>query len=305
MTEVVQTLEFNVERIRSDSREVEEQAKKVQGRIHRALASHKWLIMAMRGRSIVDRTVVWRPGAVLIVATICGGLGTVFYPSMLLFLVGFVVGLGVTVFLLLYPTDVVVLKKTQEIESELPGLQTQRSDCSSRLQVLKALLDTETKRLELARVEAEREAIEATSSHRRGLLLAENWRAMRSVEFEKYLERVFLELGYGVETTRVTGDQGIDLIVSNRGKRIAIQVKGYLDSVSNSAVQEAFAGMAFYKCQGCAVITNSRFTRSAIELAESVNCKLVMEESLPKLVKGEIDLWEMCFAVPNSGTAAL
>ena len=122
---------------------------------------------------------------------------------------------------------------------------------------------------------------------------------MRSVEFETFLERVFTELGYTVETTKVTGDQGLDLIVSHRNKRIGIQVKGYLNSVKNDAVQQAYAGMAYYNCDAAAVITNSRFSSSASKLANSIGCKLIDEDSLPSLVLGKIDLWSMCFGEGN------
>ena len=58
--------------------------------------------------------------------------------------------------------------------------------------------------------------------------------------------------------------------------RIAVQAKGYVESVGNGAVQEALAGMAFYKCQRCAVITNSRFTASR-GLAGRINCILMVQ----------------------------
>ncbi len=69
-----------------------------------------------------------------------------------------------------------------------------------------------------------------------GELFARNGRAMRSEEFEQFLREVFLALGYEVAMTKVTGDQGIDLIVSRDGMRIAVQVNGYFSSVGNEAV---------------------------------------------------------------------
>jgi hypothetical protein len=48
--------------------------------------------------------------------------------------------------------------------------------------------------------------------------------------------------------------------------------------------------MAFRKCQGCAVITNSRFTPSAIVLAQSTGCILVHEHNFRDFVFGTFDL---------------
>ncbi len=120
-----------------------------------------------------------------------------------------------------------------------------------------------------------------------------NWRAMRSVEFENFLQEVFEALGYNVEETPTSGDQGVDLLVVKHGWRIAVQVKGYLHSVSNSAVQEAFAGMAHYGCNACAVATNSLFTPSARELAASTGCLLIDEENIVDVIMGRKDLLQL------------
>jgi restriction system protein len=132
--------------------------------------------------------------------------------------------------------------------------------------------------------------------YRLGQLAAENWKAMRGGELEAFLERVFAELQYSVERTGQAGDQGVDLIVAKDGHRIAVQVKGYVDSVPNTAIQEAFTGMAFYRCDACAVITNSRFTSGGRSIAGSVGCALIDEYRLPALIMGQIDLWEEALA---------
>ncbi len=98
-----------------------------------------------------------------------------------------------------------------------------------------------------------------------------------------------MELGYKVEATKVTGDQGADLILSKADLRIAVQVKGYFSSVANSAVQEAFAGMAYYKCHFCAVVTNSRFTPAAKDVARNIGCALIDEDTLPEVILGRTD----------------
>jgi restriction system protein len=119
-------------------------------------------------------------------------------------------------------------------------------------------------------------------------LLRENWRAMRDVEWEQFLARAFRLLGATVETARVIGDQGVDFVVEKGSLRYAIQAKGYHNSVGNAAVQAAVAGMAHYRCNACAVITNSRFTASAEELAASNRCKLIGAEQIPALVLGKL-----------------
>jgi HJR/Mrr/RecB family endonuclease len=130
--------------------------------------------------------------------------------------------------------------------------------------------------------------IQELLSSTRYLLQATDWRVLRGIPFEKFLADVFEFLGYRVETTKASGDQGIDLIVTGKGRRIAIQAKGYEGSVGNGSVQEAYTGAKFYDCPDCVVITNSRFTSGAAEVARRVECKLIDGDRIPDLIDGHI-----------------
>jgi restriction endonuclease Mrr len=122
-------------------------------------------------------------------------------------------------------------------------------------------------------------------------LRSTDWRALQAIPFESFLAEVFLEWGYEVETTKVSGDQGVDLIISKDGIRTAIQAKGYLSStVGNDAVQQAHTGKAIYRCHRCAVITNSTFTASARQTAAAVGCLLIDGESIPLLIEGQLQI---------------
>jgi HJR/Mrr/RecB family endonuclease len=121
-------------------------------------------------------------------------------------------------------------------------------------------------------------------------LLRQPWRQLRGYEFEHFLAEVLTELGHPVNQVGQSGDQGVDLLTVIEGRRVAIQAKGYESSVGNDAVQQAFAGMAFHNCQRCVVITNSRFTASAVALAGRVGCVLVHEHNFDQFVLGELPL---------------
>jgi restriction system protein len=130
--------------------------------------------------------------------------------------------------------------------------------------------------------------LEALLANRRYRLAQYDWRSLRGTPFEDFLAEVFTELGYSVQKTKVTGDQGVDLILSGKRSRIAVQTKGYAESVGNGAIQEAYAGMAFYECDRCVAVTNSSFTAAARELAEKVGCVLIDGHMIPELIKGRI-----------------
>ena len=77
-----------------------------------------------------------------------------------------------------------------------------------------------------------------------------------------------------VEVTKKSGDQGIDILAEKDGVKYAIQCKYYTSPVGNNAVQEAFAGKAFYGCHVAVVMTNSTFSDSARQLASQLGVVL-------------------------------
>lgn len=108
--------------------------------------------------------------------------------------------------------------------------------------------------------------------------------AMDGFAFEGFLVDMFRHLGYDVEETRKSQDQGADLFVSRFGKRIVIQAKNYKDNVGNAAIQQALSAKSFFDCDEAMVITNSYFTRSATELAEKTNVRLIDRDGLQKYI---------------------
>lgn len=87
-------------------------------------------------------------------------------------------------------------------------------------------------------------------------------------EFERFCAQLLSKRGYeDVMVTQGSGDQGIDIIAYKDGIKYGIQCKCYSSAVGNKAVQEVFAGKAFYQCHVGIVITNNYFSDSAIALA--------------------------------------
>lgn len=64
------------------------------------------------------------------------------------------------------------------------------------------------------------------------------WRSLRGTDLENAVARLFLERGWDVGTTALTGDGGIDLILRRGAREICVQCKGYAKPVSVAAVRE-------------------------------------------------------------------
>lgn len=104
--------------------------------------------------------------------------------------------------------------------------------------------------------------------------------AMDGFQFENFLVKIFQTMGYDVKETKRTQDQGADLFVTRFDKNMVIQAKNYSGSVGNSAVQQVISAKTFYGCDEAMVVTNSYFTKSAKELADSAMVRLIDRDEL-------------------------
>lgn len=110
-------------------------------------------------------------------------------------------------------------------------------------------------------------------------------RVMTGVQFENWLEEQIQSAGFRVRPTRVTGDQGADLLVEVPVGLMVVQAKRYGRPVGNGAVQEVYAAKGFYRAKKAAVVTNSTFTKSARELAQRLNVELVEGKEVQRVVE--------------------
>ena len=66
---------------------------------------------------------------------------------------------------------------------------------------------------------------------------------MTGEDFELYVAQMLGKIGfYNIQTTKGSGDQGVDILAEKEGMKYAFQCKRYDKPVGNNAVQEVFAG---------------------------------------------------------------
>ena len=240
-------------------------------------------------RRQIHRSPVGAVGIVIVFTAVC--IAITMFATILLqgihgrwFTGGMVVGvLTATVSALItwFPSDSHMQEWQRSYEGDVQQSQQRLNDTAEQLAFAKRKMD-----------EARRtyKRISDILNSRLNQLLGVEWRALRGIPFEEFLQDVFEAHGYSVSLTKASGDQGVDLIVQKGADRVAVQAKGYVASVGNAAVQQAHSGMSFHGCSRSAVITNSVFTSSARELAQTVDCQLIGEDQMPGLIRGEIQL---------------
>ena len=103
---------------------------------------------------------------------------------------------------------------------------------------------------------------------------------MTGKEFEKYISLCCRKIGYLTELTSDSQDYGADFILYKKNIKTVVQTKRWKNKVGVKAVQETIAAKQYYKAERGMVITNSFYTRNAINLANSTDIVLWDREKL-------------------------
>lgn len=105
---------------------------------------------------------------------------------------------------------------------------------------------------------------------------------MDGYEYERKCATLLKAKGFSnVTVTKSSCDQGIDIIAYKKETKYGIQCKYYTGVVGNKAIQEAYAGAAYYGCKKSIVITNSVISKSALQLSNEL----------------DVDVWEHIDAI--------
>ena len=92
---------------------------------------------------------------------------------------------------------------------------------------------------------------------------------MTPTEFEHFCAEELREAGWNTRVTQRSRDQGVDVVAEKDGVRVAVQCKLYTGPVGNKSVQEIAAGKAHEQAKHGIVVTNSRYTQAAEQLAQA------------------------------------
>jgi restriction system protein len=103
------------------------------------------------------------------------------------------------------------------------------------------------------------------------------------VGYEQYCGRLLADNGWKVTFTKISGDQGVDIIGEHRGNVFVFQCKRVSRALGNKAVQEVVAGRKFYRAHVGVVVSNADYTSAAKSLAAVNGIILLHHSDLPRL----------------------
>ncbi len=127
-------------------------------------------------------------------------------------------------------------------------------------------------------------------SHRRivfhkGVYAARDLDDINGIDFEELTCDILIANGFETaENTQASVDFGVDVLARKDGITYAIQCKRYHDTVGIDAVQQVYAGRAYYECHVAVVLTNQYFTSNAHKLADKIGVVLWDRDMLEQLL---------------------
>ena len=108
---------------------------------------------------------------------------------------------------------------------------------------------------------------------------------MDGTGFEKFTCDLLIANGFELaENTQASYDFGVDVLAIKDNNTYAIQCKRYNSPVGIEAVQQVYAGRAYYECHVAVVLTNQYFTNSAQKLADKIGVVLWDRDMLYSLL---------------------
>ena len=168
-----------------------------------------------------------------------------------------------------------------------------------------------------AQQEADRQQQEAESQHReserakQAALRAEQrkrqqfWERLGGIEFERELGNLYRAIGYHVQSTPVSGDQGVDLILRKNGQTTVVQCKAQKRPASPAVIRDLYGSMHHFKADNAILACTGGFSDNVIEFARDKPIKLISARDIARMAEesgGEIqDMAESSPICPNLG----
>ena len=119
----------------------------------------------------------------------------------------------------------------------------------------------------------------------KGMMSVRDIDGMDGIAFEELTCDILAANDFDIaESTQASGDFGVDVLAEKDGIMYAIQCKCYSGLVGIDAVQQVYAGKAYYDCHVAVVLTNQYFTNHAQKLADKIGVVLWDRDTLRELL---------------------
>jgi len=123
--------------------------------------------------------------------------------------------------------------------------------------------------------EEKRQRIEAEKRYFARIKTLEQLNAMSSREFERFVARLFEKMGYTINITAASADEGVDIFLERGDRRAIVQCKKYKGTVGQPIVRDFYGTMVHSRVEQGYIITTGTFSLPAKQWAKGKQIHLV------------------------------
>ena len=184
--------------------------------------------------------------------------------------------------LILVPTR--KLKRSRLLKSPSASRIKLYEEALATYRAAKEEAERQQREAERARWEAEERRQEAERLRQRKL--EQYWIDMDGIGFERELGGLFRTMGYRVERTPISGDQGVDLVLRKNGVTTVVQCKAHQNGVGPAVARELFGSMIAFRAKAAILACTGGFTRGVYEFVEGKPIRLLDASAIAKMAEG-------------------
>ncbi len=115
------------------------------------------------------------------------------------------------------------------------------------------------------------------------------WKSLGGIEFEQELGNLYRAIGYHVQSTPVSGDQGVDLILRKDGKTTVVQCKAQKRPASPAVIRDLYGSMHHFKGDNAILACTGGFSDNVIKFARDKPITLISARDIARMAEGSGD----------------
>jgi hypothetical protein len=114
------------------------------------------------------------------------------------------------------------------------------------------------------------------------------WKSLRGLELEKALAKLYYEMGYTVQTTKSSGDEGVDLFLYKGEKKIVVQCKGHKNPIGVSVIRDLYGAMLHFKADIAILVCPVGFSVGIKRFAKDKPIQLISATDLVNIINNTV-----------------
>ena len=117
----------------------------------------------------------------------------------------------------------------------------------------------------------------------------EFWKNLSWQNFEREIAKRLNQFGYNAVNTKLSGDEGVDIVINNRDKKFIVQCKAMKNKIGPSFVRDFIGTMGIQKASGGMLVSLNGFSDGSLDTSNYQNLYLISIQDFILLDKEKLN----------------